>query len=89
MLTEVVIGFDDCGGSKNSPFGAENLWIEVESIWWVMKEKKNKDTWMTWLDSRTATIPWQWHKKAYWYLLREYINLQVHGYHCSFPLEYS
>jgi hypothetical protein len=22
---EDVIGFNDCGGSKNSPFGAENL----------------------------------------------------------------
>ena len=33
---EVVIGFDDCGGSKNSLFGAKSLWIGVESIWFVV-----------------------------------------------------
>ena len=31
---EAMIGFDDCG--KNLPFGAENLWIRVESIWLVV-----------------------------------------------------
>ena len=25
---EAVIGLDDCGGSKNSPEGAESWWIE-------------------------------------------------------------
>jgi hypothetical protein len=29
---EAVIGFDDCGGSKNSPFGAPKSWIEFCSI---------------------------------------------------------
>ena len=29
---EVVIGLDDCGGSKNSPEGAESWWIERVSM---------------------------------------------------------
>ena len=29
---EAVIGFEDCGGSKNSPLGAENWLIERESM---------------------------------------------------------
>ena len=33
---EVVIGFDDCGDSTNSPLGAERFWIERFSI---IKEK--------------------------------------------------
>ena len=43
---EVVIGFDDCGGSMNSPLGVERFWIERFSM---IKEKdkrkgKTKDT---------------------------------------------
>ena len=43
---EALIGFDDCGGSTNSPLGAERFWIERFSI---VKEKdkrkgKRKDT---------------------------------------------
>ena len=33
---EAVIGFDDCGGSTNSPLGAERFWIERFSM---VKEK--------------------------------------------------
>ena len=29
---EVVIGLDDCGGSKNSSEGAESWWIERVSM---------------------------------------------------------
>jgi hypothetical protein len=32
----VVIGFEEGGGSKNSPFGAESFWIEISSL--VTKE---------------------------------------------------
>ena len=35
---EAVIGFDDCGGSTNSPLGAERFWIERFSI----KEKDKR-----------------------------------------------
>ena len=45
---EVVIGFEECGGSTNSPLGAERFWIERFSM---VKEKdkrkekeKRKDT---------------------------------------------
>ena len=34
---EAVIGFDDCGGSTNSPLGAERFWIERFSM--VNKKK--------------------------------------------------
>ena len=33
--------------------------------------KMKKDMRMTWFDSRTATVPWQWHQKACWYLLTQ------------------
>ena len=36
---EVVIGFDDCGGSTNSPLGAERFWIERFSM---IKEKDKR-----------------------------------------------
>ena len=36
---EVVIGFDDCGGSKNSPLGVERFWIERFSM---IKEKDKR-----------------------------------------------
>ena len=29
---KAVIGLDDCGGSKNSPEGAESSWIERVSM---------------------------------------------------------
>jgi len=43
LKLEAVIGFDDCGGSTNSPLGAERFWIEkcsmvIERI----KEEKGK-----------------------------------------------
>ena len=37
---EAVIGFDDCGGSTNSPLGAERFWIESFSM---VKEKDKKE----------------------------------------------
>ena len=36
---EAVIGFDDCGGSTNSPLGAERFWIERFSM---LKEKNKR-----------------------------------------------
>ena len=36
---EVGIGFDDCGGSTNSPLGAERFWIERFSM---IKEKDKR-----------------------------------------------
>ena len=38
---EAVIGFDDCGGSTNSPLGAERFWIERFSM---IKEKIHGQT---------------------------------------------
>jgi len=47
-------------------------------MWWVVDDcgesgggKIKKDTPMTWFDSRTATVPWQWCQKACWYLLTQ------------------
>ena len=37
---EAVIGFDDCGGSTNSPLGAERFWIEMCSMEERIKEDK-------------------------------------------------
>ena len=37
---EVVIGFDDCGGSTNSPLGAKRFWIVMCSM--VIKRVKEK-----------------------------------------------
>jgi len=37
----------------------------------VAVAKRKKDTWITWLDSRTATIPWQRRQKACWYMLTQ------------------
>ena len=37
---EAVIGFDDCGGSTNSPSGAERYWIERFSM---IKEKGKRN----------------------------------------------
>jgi len=44
---EAVIGFDDCGGSTNSPLGAERFWIVMCSMVERIKEEKGKrkDTW--------------------------------------------
>ena len=39
---EAVIGFDDCGGSTNSPLGAERFWIERFSM--IKEKDKRKDT---------------------------------------------
>ena len=45
---EVVIGFDDCGGSTNSPLGVERFWIERFSM---IKEKvKQKIHGQTWFE---------------------------------------
>ena len=38
---EAVIGFDDCGGSTNSPLGAERFWIERFSM--VKEKDKRKE----------------------------------------------
>ena len=38
---EAVIGFDDCGGSTNSPLGAERFWIERFSI--IKERGKRKE----------------------------------------------
>ena len=42
---EAVIGFDDCGGSMNSPLGAERFWIDMCSmvIEKNVKEEKIKE----------------------------------------------
>ena len=37
---EAVIGFDDCGGSMNSPLGAERFWIVMCS---KIKKDKRKE----------------------------------------------
>ena len=44
---EAVIGFEDCGGSTNSSFGAERFWIVMCSMVERIKEEKGKrkDTW--------------------------------------------
>ena len=41
---EAVIGFEDCGGSANSPLGAENWLIERESMEKDKRKGKRKDT---------------------------------------------
>ena len=38
---EAVIGFDKCGGSMNSPLGAERFWIERFSM--VKQKDKRKE----------------------------------------------
>ena len=38
---EAVIGFDDFGGSINSPLGAERFWIDMCSMV-IEKDKKTK-----------------------------------------------
>ena len=38
---EAVIGFGDCGGSTNSPLGAEKFWIDMCSM--VIEKDKIKD----------------------------------------------
>jgi hypothetical protein len=38
---EAVIGFDDCGGSTNSPLGAKRFWIVMCSM--VIKNGKRKE----------------------------------------------
>ena len=38
---EAVIGFDDCGGSTNSPLGAERFWIDM-CYMVIEKDKKRK-----------------------------------------------
>jgi len=40
---EAVIGFDDCGGSTNSPLGAERFWIE--KVFHDKRKGKRKDRW--------------------------------------------
>ena len=40
---ESVIGFDDCGGSTNSPLGAENWLIERESMEKDKRKEKVKE----------------------------------------------
>ena len=42
---EAVIGFDDCGGSMNSPLGVERFWIDMCSmvIEKDVKEEKIKE----------------------------------------------
>ena len=37
---EVVIGFEECGGSMNSPLGAERFWIEMFYVVERIKEVK-------------------------------------------------
>ena len=37
---EAVIGFDKCGGSMNSPLGAERFWIEMFYVVERIKEVK-------------------------------------------------
>ena len=64
---EAVIGFEDCGGSKNSPLGAENSWIERESMGKGIKEEKGKKKGYTGkLGSKitTATVPRQRRQKC-------------------------
>ena len=40
---EVVIGFEDCGGSTNSPLGAERFWIDMCSMVIEKGCKRRKD----------------------------------------------
>ena len=44
LKLEAVIGFEDCGGSTNSPLGAERFWIERFSM--IKEKDKRKDTWV-------------------------------------------
>ena len=37
---EAVIGVEDCGGSTNSPLGAERFWIEIFYVVERIKEAK-------------------------------------------------
>ena len=38
-----MFGFDDCGGSKNSPLGAESCWIVCCSIGKEENKKKGEN----------------------------------------------
>jgi len=67
LKLEAVIGFEDCGGSTNSPLGAENWWIERESMEKGKKEEKGKKKGYTGkLGSKItiAIVPRQRHQKC-------------------------